>query len=276
MGATAARHRHHRVVPDVSRVCGAVSCERRIQLIERILAVVPARGGSKGLPGKNLRPLAGVPLVGHSIAAAGTVPACRRIIVSTDDEQIATTSRGLGADVPFLRPPELATDTAPTGPVIAHALAYAEADEGASYDAVLLLEPTSPVRDPARLAEAVDLLSAHPDSDGVVSVSVPGFDPISTGVEVDSAGTLRRAFPEAAGVTRRQDAGRSFLKLNGNFYLWRADFVRRIEHSWLDEGSFLALEIPETHAFSIDTELDFRLVEAVAAAGIVSLLTPSP
>ncbi|KQY50249.1 MULTISPECIES: cytidylyltransferase domain-containing protein [unclassified Nocardioides] len=242
-------------------------------MIERILAVVPARGGSRGLPGKNLMELGGVPLVGHSIAAARTVPAVRRTLVSTDDEQIAAVSRSLGADVPFLRPAELSSDTAPTGPVIAHALSFAESDEGRPYDAVLLLEPTSPLRDPALLAEAVDLLGSRPETDGVVSVSVPGFDPMSTGVDVDASGTLRRAFPEAAGVTRRQDAGRSFLKLNGNFYLWRADFVRRLEHSWLDEGSFLALEIPESQAFNIDTEYDFRLVEAVVGAGLADLLT---
>lgn len=241
-------------------------------MIERILAVIPARGGSRGLPGKNLKELAGVPLVGHSIAAARTVPAVRRTIVSTDNEQIATVARSFGADVPFLRPAELATDTAPTGPVIAHALAAAEAEGGEPYDAVLLLEPTSPVRDPARLAEAVALLSGHPDADGVVSVSVPGFDPISTGIEVDDAGTVRRAFPEGAGRTRRQDSTRTFLKLNGNFYLWRADFVRRIEHSWLDEGSFLAVEIPEAQAFSIDTPYDFQLAEAVVEAGLVDLL----
>ncbi len=241
-------------------------------MIERILAVIPARGGSRGLPGKNLKQLGGVPLVGHSIAAARMVPEVRRTIVSTDDEQIATVSRSLGADVPFLRPAALATDTAPTGPVIAHALAAAEAQGDAPYDAVLLLEPTSPVRDPARIAEAVVLLSSHPAADGAVSVSIPGFDPMSTGVEVDSAGTIRRAFPEAAGLTRRQDSTRTFLKLNGNFYLWRADFVRRLEHSWLDEGSFLAVEIPEAQAFSIDTPYDFALVEAVVRAGLVDLL----
>jgi N-acylneuraminate cytidylyltransferase len=241
-------------------------------VIERILVVIPARGGSRGLPGKNLKELCGVPLVGHSIAAARLVPEVRRTIVSTDDEHIARVSRSLGAEVPFLRPAELATDTAPTGGVIAHALAAVEAQGDEPYDAVLLLEPTSPVRDPARVAEAVALLSSHPAADGVVSVSAPGFDVMSTAVEVDGAGTIRRAFPEAAGLTRRQDSARTFFKLNGNFYLWRAEFVRRLEHSWLDEGSFLAVEIPEAQAFSIDTAYDFQLVEALVRAGLVDLL----
>lgn len=243
-------------------------------MIERILAVIPARGGSRGLPGKNLMSLGGVPLIGHAIAAAQSVPQVWRTIVSTDDRSIAAVAESLGADVPFLRPPDLATDDAPTGPVVAHALSFAEADGGheAWYDAVLLLEPTSPIRDPDRIAEAVDLLNRNPSADGVVSVSDPGFDPMSTGVELTPERTIRRAFPDAAGLTRRQDSDRTFWKLNGNFYLWSADFVRRLQHSWLDEGTFLGVEIPESQAFSIDTAYDFRLVETVVAAGLVDLL----
>ena len=157
--------------------------------------------------------------------------------------------------------------------MIAHALAYAESDEGVSYDAVLLLEPDQPGPRPGTPGRRDQSGGQAPRIGRGGQHLSPGFDPMSTGVEIDTTGTLRRAFPEAAGVTRRQDSGRSFLKLNGNFYLWRADFVRRLERSWLDEGSFLALEIPEAHAFSIDTEFDFRLVEAAASAGLVTLLT---
>ena len=105
-------------------------------MAQRFLGVIPARGGSQGLPGKNIRPLDGVPLIGHSIAAAALVPEITRTIVTTDDEEIAFVARSLGGDVPFLRPQELAGDSTPTGPVIAHALAELERSDGESFDAV--------------------------------------------------------------------------------------------------------------------------------------------
>ena len=240
-------------------------------MAQRFLGVIPARGGSQGLPGKNIRPLDGVPLIGHSIAAAALVPEITRTIVTTDDEEIASVARSLGGDVPFLRPQELAGDSTPTGPVIAHALAELERSDGESFDAVVLLEPTSPLRDPQLLSNAIALLGVDSSIDGVVSVATPSFDPFSVGVRIDADGSLRRFFPEAAGLTRRQDSDGSFLKLTGNFYVWRTEFVRRIQHSWLDEGRFLPLETPDLLSFSIDTEQDFRLVEAVVAAGLVTL-----
>lgn len=240
-------------------------------MVQRILGVIPARRGSKGLPGKNIRPLAGVPLIGHSIAAARLVPELTRTIVTTDDDEIASVALACGGEVPFLRPPELATDTTPSGPVIAHALAQVE--EAETYDAVLLLEPTSPLRDPQLLSDAIALLESNPAIDGVVSVATPSFDPHSVGVRTDAEGVLRRYFPDAVGLTRRQDSTTTFLKLTGNFYVWRSEFVRRLGPSWLDEGRFLPLMTPDLLSFSIDTEEDFRLVEAVVAAGLVALPT---
>lgn len=240
-------------------------------MVLRILGVIPARGGSQGLPGKNIRPLAGVPLIGHSITAAALVPEITRTIVSTDDEEIAAVARSLGGDVPFLRPANLAEHTTPTGPVIAHALAELERLDGASYDAVLLLEPTSPLRDPQLLSDAITMLATAPEIDGVVSVAMPSFDPFSVGVRTGSDGVLQRFFPDAVGLTRRQDSDRTFLKLTGNFYVWRTEFVRRIERSWLDEGRFLPLMTPDLLSFAIDTEEDFRIVEAIVESGLVAL-----
>lgn len=240
-------------------------------MAQRILGVIPARGGSQGLPGKNIRPLAGVPLIGHSIAVAALVPEISRTIVSTDDEEIASVARSLGGDVPFLRPAHLAENTTPTGPVIAHALAELERADGTSYDAILLLEPTSPLRDPQLLSDAIALLGRHPEMDGVVSVATPSFDPVSVGVRTDSDGVLQRFFPDAVGLTRRQDSDKTFLKLTGNFYVWRTDFVRRIERSWLDEGRFLPLITPDLMSVAIDTEEDFRMVEAIVESRLVAL-----
>ena len=108
--------------------------------IAPVLAVIPARGGSKGLPGKNLRPIAGLPLIGHALRCAQSVPQLARTIVSTDSEEIAAAARALGGDVPFLRPAELARDDSPTMAVLQHALRFVEAQEGRRYGALLLLE----------------------------------------------------------------------------------------------------------------------------------------
>ena len=107
----------------------------------RILAVIPARAGSKGLSGKNIRPLAGLPLIAHSIRAAALTDAVTRCVVSTDSEQIATVAREYGGETPFLRPAELAADDTPMAPVVRHALEWCEQEEGLPYAAVLLLDP---------------------------------------------------------------------------------------------------------------------------------------
>jgi N-acylneuraminate cytidylyltransferase len=238
----------------------------------RVLAVIPARGGSKGLPGKNVRPMWGLPLIAHSVRAAALTPEVTRCVVTTDSAEIADVVRAHGGEAPFLRPVELAADDTPMAPVVRHALEWVERDEGTAYDAVLLLDPTSPARVPSQLAEAVRRLATTPTLDGVISVSEPTFNPVWVGVRPDESrdGALSRFFEAGAGVTRRQDVGR-FLRINGNFYLWRADFVRRLESSWFDEGTHEGLEIPEAQAFSIDDEYEFRLIEALIGAGLITL-----
>lgn len=238
----------------------------------RVLGIVPARGGSKGLPGKNIRPLAGLPLVVHSLRAAAMMRTLTRCIVSTDDEEIASVARAYGGDVPWLRPAELAVDTTPMAPVLRHALAAVEAEEGEAYDAVVLLDPTSPARVPSEIDDAVEQLLSSPGLDGVISVSQPTFNPVWVGVrpsEEDPA-VLERYFPEGAGVTRRQDVAR-YLRINGTFYVWRAEFVRRLEGSWFDEGRHGMVEIPEQRAFAIDYLDEFEDLEAAVARGRVVL-----
>lgn len=232
-----------------------------------LLAVIPARGGSKGLPRKNLRLLAGVPLIGHTIRCATLIPQISRAIVSTDDPEIAAVARDLGADVPFLRPAELARDDSPMASVIRHALEHAEREDEKRYDAVLLMDPTSPCREPAVVGRAIDQFAADQEIDGVVSVSEPVFNPLWVGVRQARGGVLERFFPQAVGATRRQDV-EPYLRINGNFYVWRSDFVRRLRTSWFDEGTFRGFPIPESQAFSIDTEYEFRLIEALVSAGL--------
>ena len=238
----------------------------------RVLAVIPARGGSKGLPGKNIRPLMGKPLLAHSVALAALLGENVRCIVSTDDPEIAEAARAAGAEVPFMRPADLASDSAPMSVVLRHALEAMESLDGTTYDMVLLLDPTSPTRTPESINEAIATLGGSPELDGVVAVSEPFFNPTWVGVKPQTEGgiELERYFAEGTGVVRRQDVSR-FLRINGSFYVWRAEFIRRLEKSWFDEGRHGYAEIPETHAFSIDDENEFLLVEAVVSAGLAPL-----
>ena len=122
----------------------------------RVLAVVPARGGSSGLPGKNIRPFAGLPLLAHSLRCAALTPAITRTVVSTDSPEIAAVARAYCGDAPFLRPAELAQADTPMWPVLRHALAEVEKAEGVTYDFLVLLDPTSPTRTPEELARALE------------------------------------------------------------------------------------------------------------------------
>jgi CMP-N,N'-diacetyllegionaminic acid synthase len=231
------------------------------------LAIVPARAGSKGVPGKNVRPLAGLPLIEHSLRLAALCPQIARTVVSTDSEQIAAVARALGAEVPFLRPPELAADETPMLPVLKHALDQLDCD-GDRYGLLLLLDPTSPGRLPEDVARAHELLAARPDADGVVSVSEPSFNPIWHAV-VERDGLIEQLIPEGRSYGRRQDVPR-VLRINAALYLWRTEFLRRERETWLS-GRHLPLEIPELRAFHIDSEEDFRLCELVLESGLLQV-----
>src|SRR5687767_807719 len=112
-------------------------------LVDPCLAVIPARGGSRGLPGKNIRPLLGLPLIGHTLRCAALAPGLATVVVTTDSPEIADVAKGLGARVPFLRPAELARDETPMFPVLRHALTEMERIDGVRYETLLLLDPTS-------------------------------------------------------------------------------------------------------------------------------------
>jgi N-acylneuraminate cytidylyltransferase len=142
-----------------------------------VLAIVPARGGSKSIPRKNIRSLAGHPLLSYSIFAGLQADTVTRVILSTDDEETAEIGKRYGAEVPFLRPPELATDSTPDLPVFQHALGWLEAEEGYKPEIVVQLRPTSPLRPPDCVDNAVRMLIANPDADSVRGVVPSGQNP---------------------------------------------------------------------------------------------------
>jgi len=146
------------------------SRRRSEQLLSKVLALIPARGGSKGIPRKNVMVLAGKPLIAYSILQAQTSRRVNRVIVSTDDEEIAGVAKQWGAEVPFLRPAEYAQDLSPDIDVFRHALTWLNEKEGYVPELVVHLRPTGAVRRVELIDEAVDLLAAHPEADAVRSV----------------------------------------------------------------------------------------------------------
>jgi CMP-N-acetylneuraminic acid synthetase len=227
-----------------------------------LLALIPARGGSKGLPGKVLEPLAGLPLVAHAIACARLCPEVDRIVVSTDSEEVAAVARAHGGDVPFLRPLALARDDTPMWPVVQHALS--ELDE---TESVLLLQPTNPGRLPADVARAAALLAEHPEADGVAAVSEPHSNPIWTAMQ-ERNGLLEPVVAEGRRYGRRQDVPR-VLFLNGMLYLWRAAFVRESDDQ--HAARLVPLEVPLLRAVDIDSREDLQVAELLVREGLVEL-----
>ncbi len=142
-----------------------------------MLALIPARGGSKSIPRKNIRPFAGHPLIAYSIAAGLAAELVTRVIVSTDDEEIAAVARRYGAEAPFLRPAELAQDHTPDLPVFQHALEWLAEHEGYQPEIVVQLRPTSPFRRVAHIDQAMYRLLEQPEADSVRTVCVPFQNP---------------------------------------------------------------------------------------------------
>jgi CMP-N-acetylneuraminic acid synthetase len=170
-----------------------------------VIGLIPARGGSKSIPRKNLAMLAGRPLLAHTAAAALAAKRLDRILLSTDDGEIAAAGRGLGIEVPFLRPPELAGDTADMLPVMRHALDFLDA-HGVAAAAIVLLQPTSPLRTAANIDAAIELFVAERAETVVSIVEVPHqFNPVS--VMTLDGGALRPFLPGPA-ILRRQDKPR--------------------------------------------------------------------
>jgi N-acylneuraminate cytidylyltransferase len=238
--------------------------------VKPILCVIPARGGSKGLPRKNLKELMGHPLIAHSIMCAKMVPEIDKIIVSTEDEEIAVIAKKYGALVPFVRPNELASDEAGMIPVIQHALKECEKIFEKRFEFLLLLDPTSPGRFPYDIQKAIELLKDNDEADSVIGVSEPEFNPFWHCV-VKRNGLIKPLIEGAGGYKRRQEVPKVF-RINASIYIWRRDFLLSGKAlKWIDEGKNLMVEIPEIRAFHIDHIEDFDKAKALLDAGIVRL-----
>ena len=226
-----------------------------------VLAIVPARGGSKGVPGKNVRLLGGRTLLEYTAAAARDAAVIDRIVVSTDSEEVAAAGRAAGLEVPFLRPAALAQDDTAMLPVICHAI-----DEvtraGWTPELVVLLQPTSPLRRPDHVARAVELLRSSGADSVVTVVEVPKHLSPDYVMRIDG-GVLRPFLPEGERVTRRQDVRPAYSR-DGTVYAFRRDTLDRCGSIYGDDCRPLIIDARES--LSIDTPEDWAAAEKILEA----------
>lgn len=221
-----------------------------------VLGVIPARGGSKGIPGKNIRLLAGRPLIEYTARAARHSGVIDRLILSTDSPEIAAIGRGLGIEAPFLRPSALAQDDTPMVPVLQHALGFVE-ERGWSPDIIVLLQPTAPLRKPSHIAEAIELLRSS-GCDAVASVAeVPRhLSPDYVMRIVD--GRLVPFLPGGHAVTRRQDARVAYARDGTVYAFWRKTLV---ETASIYGNDCRPLVLPPHESVTLDTLDDWQIAE---------------
>ena len=227
----------------------------------KVLGVITARGGSKGIAGKNLKPLAGKPLLRYTIEGAMESRAFDRIILSTDAPDIAEYARSLGCEVPFIRPADLARDDTPHLAVMQHAVQWM-LDRGHEPDAVMILQPTSPLRRASDIRDAIQLLESS-GADSVLSVSEvsPHHHPMRMlRVAEDGTATLFvTGEPVRHRINRRQDLPSAYL-MDGSIYVFRTGVVLEAEPS-LYGNRTVALRVPHPFGLSIDEPGDWAVAE---------------
>ena len=222
---------------------------------QKSIAVIPARGGSKGVPGKNIKLLYDKPLIAYTIEAAIQSQRFDHVIVSTDSKEIAEVSQKWGADIPFLRPDYLSGDAVSSDDVILHALEYYEM-QGINFDIVCKLQPTSPLRTSEHIKEAFNLLYEK-DSDYVVSVCECEHSPLWTGVL--GADNSMDCFMKEQDKTACRQTLPKYYRLNGAIYMGKVDLYKK-------NGNFLgknatAYIMEQRDSIDIDSILDFEMAE---------------
>lgn len=224
------------------------------------VAFIFARGGSKGLPRKNLLSFGGKPLLAWAIEQAKAVPRIRRVIVSTDSNEVAEVGKKHGAEVPFLRPSELATDEASEWLAWRHALAWIEKEEGKLPEAMVSVPPTSPLRYPKDIEACLDELEKG-DVDAVITVTEANRNPWFNMVTIDDLGYANLVAGMEKPAFRRQDAPKVF-DMTTVAYAVRTSTV--IKEKSFFSGRVRAVKIPRERAVDIDTALDFQFAEFIA------------
>lgn len=240
-----------------------------------VLAIIPARGGSKGIPRKNIKLFAGHPLIAYSIMAARQAETVTRVIVSTDDPEIAEVARRYGAEAPFMRPDDLAQDATLDLPVFQHALAWLEANEAYSPDAVVQLRPTSPVRPVGLVDEAVRLLLDNPEADSVRGVVPAGQNPHKMW-RIDAESGRMRPLLEVPGLAEPYNAPRQALPP----VFWQTGHIDAIrtatilEKNSMSGSVILPVKIDPRYTVDIDNPSDWQRAEWLVWFGGLEMVNP--
>lgn len=226
----------------------------------KYIVLICARGGSKGLPGKNIKPLNGVPLIGWSINTAKQIDRVSRIIVSTDSEDIARVAMEYGAEVPFIRPKELAQDDSPEWLSWRHAIQYMENIQGENIDALVVLPATSPLRSVEDVNACIDLFESE-EVDSIITVSEASRNPYFNMTVNDHNGYATLVISSENKVKRRQDAPKVY-DMTTVAYIVSSDFVSKF--NGIFEGKIKSVVIPRERAIDIDDLTDFKVAEYLA------------
>ena len=226
-----------------------------------VVCVIPARGGSKGLPGKNIKMFCGKPLIAHTIEQARQSKYIDRVIVSTEAEEIAQISLKYGAEVPFMRPMELARDSSSTVGVLLHAINWLENVDRYAFDILLLLHTTTPLRSVEDINKSITLM-VEENADNVFSVAEAHRNPYFNMVEEGSDGFVRLV--KEGCFSTRQTAPKVY-DMNASIYVWWKNVLKEGKKIFLKKTK--AYVMPKERSIDIDDDLDFRIAEFLRTKG---------
>lgn len=222
-----------------------------------MIAIIPARGGSKGLPGKNIKLLCKKPLIAHTVEAARRAKGIDRVIVTTDDAEIAEAAKAAGAEIPFIRPEKLASDTAKAVDVYIHAVEYLMESAGEKIEKFMVLLPTAPLRTEKHIDEAIRLF-VQEEADTLISVQ-EAETPVAWYFEKDSNGRMKNAgFGQGNAVDNRQ-VNNTYYIPNGAIYILDYKLLKE-KRTYYSENT-ISYEMNRAESVDIDTELDFLFAE---------------
>lgn len=232
-----------------------------------VLGIIPARGGSKSVPKKNIRLLAGKPLIAYTIETAQKCKMLDRTVVSTDDAEIADVAKEYGGDVPFMRPKELSLDTSSMVPALQHAVSAIEKNENVRVDVVVLLDPTSPFRKIENIEECIQKLERE-NVDSVVTICEVEHNPYFVMMELDGDRLVPLIKSDKV-ITRRQDAP-TVYRLNAAVYAVKRDVLMNADVSIITDNT-MAVIMPHEQSTHIDHEIDFEFAEYLIEKGVLSV-----